>query len=47
VHNERTANGGTLTPQQKRQTNKEENKNSRQIYKEKHNNKTAKPPKDR
>ncbi len=42
VHNERTANGGTLTRQQKKLANKEENKNSRQIYKEKHNDKTAK-----
>jgi hypothetical protein len=47
VHNERTANGGALTGQQKRQANREENKNSRQIYNEKHNNKTAKPQKDR
>jgi hypothetical protein len=48
VHNERTANGGALTQQQKRQANKEENKNSRQIYNEKHNNKTTKPaPKER
>jgi WXXGXW repeat (2 copies) len=47
VHNERTANGGALTAQQKRQANREENKNSRQIYNEKHNNKTAKPQKER
>jgi len=48
VHNERTANGGALTGQQKKQANHEENKNSRQIYNEKHNNKTAKPaPKGR
>ncbi len=39
VHNERTANGGGLTKQEKKQANKEENKNSKQIYKEKHNNK--------
>jgi hypothetical protein len=43
VHNERTANGGALTAQQKQQANKEENKNSKQIYKEKHNSTTAKP----
>ena len=47
VHNERTDNGGALTKQQKQQANKEENKNSRQIYNEKHNNKTAKPAKER
>jgi hypothetical protein len=47
VHNERTANGGALTKQEKQQANKEENKNSKQIYNEKHNNKTAKPEKDR
>jgi hypothetical protein len=43
VHNERTANGGALTGQERRQANHEENKNSRQIYNEKHNNNTAKP----
>ena len=43
VHNERTANGGALTPQQKQQANREENKNSQQIYNEKHNGNTAKP----
>ncbi len=42
VHNDRTANGGALNAQQKQQVNKEQNKNSRQIYKEKHNNKTVK-----
>ena len=42
VHNDRTANGGALNTQQKQQINKEQNKNSKQIYKEKHNNKTAK-----
>jgi WXXGXW repeat (2 copies) len=47
VHDERTANGGALTKQQKQQANKEENKNSKQIYNEKHNNKAAKPAKDR
>jgi len=43
VHNERTANGGALTPKQKQQANREENRNSKQIYNEKHNNKTANP----
>ena len=47
VHNERTANGGALTKQQKQQVNQEQNKNSKQIYNEKHNKKTAKPEKDR
>src|SRR5580698_5904995 len=44
VHNERVANGGALNAQQKKQVNKEQNKNSKQIYNEKHNNNTAKPP---
>jgi len=43
VHNERTANGGALTKQQKQQVNSEQNKNSKQIYNEKHNDNTAKP----
>jgi hypothetical protein len=47
VHNERAANGGALTKQEKQQVNHEQNKNSKQIYNEKHNNKTAKPAKDR
>jgi hypothetical protein len=42
VHNDRAANGGALNAQQKQQINKEQNKNSQQIYKEKHNNRTAK-----
>jgi len=45
VHNERTANGGALTQQQRQQANHEENKNSKQIYNEKHNNNKAKPAK--
>jgi WXXGXW repeat (2 copies) len=47
VHDERTANGGALSGQEKRQVNREENKNSRQIYNEKHNNKTSKPANER
>ena len=43
VHNDRTANGGALNAQQKKQVNREQNQNSKQIYNEKHNNKTAKP----
>jgi hypothetical protein len=46
VHNERTANGGALTPKEKKQANKEENKNSKQIYNEKHNDKKTKPAKE-
>ncbi len=37
VHNERAANGGTLTPAQKRQVNREQNKASKKIYTDKHN----------
>jgi hypothetical protein len=47
VHDERTANGGALTKQEKQQANKEENKNSKQIYKEKHNDNKTKPAKER
>lgn len=42
VHNERVANGGALTAQQKAQANRQENRDSRQIYNEKHNGNTAK-----
>src|SRR5580692_359554 len=44
VHNDRTANGGALNAEQKKQINKEQNKNSKQIHNEKHNDKTTKPP---
>jgi hypothetical protein len=44
VHNDRVANGGALNQQQKGQVNKEQNANSRQIYKQKHNNATVPPP---
>jgi hypothetical protein len=49
VHNERVANGGKLTGQEKAQANRQENRNSKQIYNEKHNGNTAKgaPPKGR
>ncbi len=43
VHNESVANGGALTAQQKQQAIKAENRNSRQIYNEKHNTVTSKP----
>jgi hypothetical protein len=45
VHNDRTANGGALNAEQKKQVNKEQNKNSKQIHNEKHNDKTTKPAK--
>jgi hypothetical protein len=45
VHNDRTANGGALNAEQKKQINKEQNKNSKQIHYEKHNDKTTKPAK--
>jgi len=43
VHNDRTANGGALNRQQKQQVNRQQNRNSGQIYNEKHNANTAKP----
>jgi hypothetical protein len=39
VHNDRAANGGSLTPQERQQVNHEQNKASKQIYNENHNNK--------
>src|SRR5271169_626572 len=43
VHNDRVANGGTLTNQERQQINGEQNSASRQIYNEKHNASTIKP----
>jgi hypothetical protein len=43
VHNDRVANGGKLTGQEKQQINGEQNAASRQIYNEKHNANTIKP----
>jgi hypothetical protein len=43
VHNDREANGGKLTGQEKQQINSEQNSASRQIYNEKHNGNTVKP----
>jgi hypothetical protein len=43
VHNERTTNGGAMNQQQRQQVNNEQNRNSKQIYNEKHNAVTAKP----
>jgi len=37
VSNDRAANGGKLTPQEKRQVNRQQNRESRQIYRDKHN----------
>ena len=43
VHNDRVANGGTLTNQEKQQINREQNGASRQIYNDNHNGNTIKP----
>jgi hypothetical protein len=43
VHNDREANGGKLTGQERQQINGEQNAASRQIYDEKHNDNTVKP----
>jgi hypothetical protein len=43
VHNDRAANGGKLTGQERQQINGEQNAASRQIYDEKHNGNTVKP----
>jgi hypothetical protein len=37
VHNERVANGGKLTPAERRQVNRQQNRTSRAIYRKKHN----------
>lgn len=39
VHNDRVNNGGRLTQQERRQVNRQQNGSSRQIYREKHNDK--------
>src|ERR1035438_6677894 len=43
VHNDRAANGGPLTNQEKQQINREQNGASRQIYNDNHNGKTVQP----
>ena len=43
VHNDRAANGGTLTQQQRQQVNREQNGASRQIYRDNHNGNTIAP----
>src|SRR5450432_3530744 len=40
VKTERKANGGTLTPKEHRQVNRQQNRESARIYKDKHNGKT-------
>jgi hypothetical protein len=37
VRNDRAANGGKLTPQERKQVNRQQNRTSRQIYRDKHN----------
>ncbi len=37
IHNERAANGGTLTPGERQQVNRQQNNLSRSIYDDKHN----------
>lgn len=39
IRNDRKANGGTLTPQQRQQVNRQQNRLSRNIYRDKHNGK--------
>ncbi|MGC2330271.1 MAG: hypothetical protein WA581_02360 [Candidatus Acidiferrales bacterium] len=44
VHNDREANGGRLTQQERQQVNRQQNNTSRAIYRDKHNNKTDSHP---
>ena len=41
IHNDRAANGGTLTPQERQQVNSQQNNLSKSIYNDKHNATTA------
>ncbi len=41
IHNDRQANGGRLTPQERQQVNRQQNNMSRSIYDDKHNDQTA------
>ncbi len=43
VHNDRVANGGTLTNQERQQVNREQNSASRQVYRDNHNANTIAP----
>jgi hypothetical protein len=45
VKEDRAANGGHLTNSEKKQVNKEQNKTSKEIHQDKHNNKTQQHPK--
>ncbi len=40
VRSDRAANGGILTPQERRQVNRQQNRLSKNIYRDKHNNRT-------
>lgn len=40
VRSDRKANGGMLTPQERRQVNRQQNRLSRNIYRDKHNGRT-------
>jgi WXXGXW repeat (2 copies) len=44
VHNDRVANGGKLTEQERQQVNRQQNRTSGAIYRDKHNNKTDANP---
>jgi hypothetical protein len=44
IASDRAANGGTLTPAEKQQINKEQNQESKKIYNKKHNSATRKKP---
>jgi len=44
VHNDREANGGKLTPQERQQVNRQQNSASKAIYRDKHNDKTDSHP---
>ncbi|MGA8871063.1 MAG: hypothetical protein WB460_07990 [Candidatus Acidiferrales bacterium] len=44
VHNDRAANGGRLTQQERQQVNRQQNGASRAIYRDKHNNRTDSHP---
>jgi hypothetical protein len=42
---DRKANGGKLTPEERKQVNRQQNQASRKIYQDKHNDKTEKDKK--
>ena len=44
VRNDRAANGGKLTPQEHKQVEHQQNRESHQIYEEKHNARTEEHP---